>query len=51
MCSDLIRKLLNNVLSKVIIRDETWCFQYEPERNRQACGGKRRHLQDPKILA
>jgi hypothetical protein len=51
VCSDLIRKLLNNVLSKVITRDETWCFQYKPGRNREACNGKHRHLQDPKILA
>ena len=51
VCSDFIRKLLNNILSKVITRDETWCFQYKPESNREACSGKHRHLQDPKILA
>jgi hypothetical protein len=35
LCCDLSSQLANNFLSKVITWDETWCFQYDPERKPQ----------------
>jgi hypothetical protein len=37
VCSDLSRKLAegNNFLDRVIMSDESWCFQYDPEIKRQ----------------
>jgi hypothetical protein len=31
ICSDLIRKTPNNILSNLITEDEMWCFQYDTE--------------------
>jgi hypothetical protein len=42
VCSELSRQLAegNNFLDTVIIGDELWCFQYDPETKRQSCNGK-----------
>jgi histone-lysine N-methyltransferase SETMAR len=38
VCSDLSRQLAegNNFLDIVITRDESWCFQFDPETKRQS---------------
>jgi histone-lysine N-methyltransferase SETMAR len=38
VCSDLSRQLAegNNFLDRVIMGDESWCFQYVPETKRQS---------------
>ena len=41
--SDLLRGA--EMFNRLITGDETWCFQYDPEKNDRACSGKHRiHL-------
>jgi hypothetical protein len=50
VCSDLSRQLAkgNNFLDRVIMGDESWCFQYDPETKFQSMQWKTSVLSRPK---